>query len=154
MTAHRDRKSWMCCQQEDTQLGSSRQSPLSVSSHATSYKIQKGKEAPCWQMNLAHVTPAGKDERQQRLRNSKAQMMCWECVCRHVQLHVQFVCGGVWFFFPMNCINPSIDSEKPVLFPPFPAGLLLFICGSADADQQEPVTLIQTHTHTHTQHFL
>lgn len=38
-----------------------------------------------------------------------------------------------------------MQTERSLYFSPFPAGLLLFICGSVDADQQEPVS----HTHTH-----
>lgn len=77
----------------------------------------------------------------------------WSVLLLRMWKHMYSVCArGCLVPFPMNCFNPYIDWEKPVLFPIFPAGLLLFICGAADTDQQEPVTfsLPLSHKHKHT----
>lgn len=87
---------------------------------------------------------------------------CWQCWHSKAQICASVcvsscpcactVCVGVFVpFFPWTVLT-HMQTERSLYFSPFPAGLLLFICGSVDADQQEPVT--HTYTHTHTSFFL
>lgn len=78
-----------------------------------------------------------------RMRNFTGWSVCL-CPCVSTILCIVRMCGCLFLFW--WTILTRTQTWEACVLSPFPAGLLLFICGYLDTDQQEPVTHTQSHT--------